>query len=309
MSYTGNPEVYGLGFNNAIYTEMQNGAGWTSLTDLGGDVQSITTSQSVNPGTVFAVDVSNNIVEDRYTFGGGDANLHGYWTGFADLGSGSRRSPRRDQVYGLGPDNHVYAINPGSGKTDVGGYTPTMALGGNEVDIAIGSDHSVYVDEQNADGSWTGAIDLGGYLKSVTAVKTPNGAPVVFGIDYNDDVWVDEQTPNGTWSGWNEMPTQILAAKAVGAIAPDGAPEVVASDIYGDVFVTSRTRTGAGTGGTPRAASSSRSPWRRTPAAGRPSWPSGWTMPPGSTSRGRTALERVHQPWRILPVGLRGAGP
>ena len=290
---------------------MQNGAGWTNLTDLGGDVQSITTSQSPNPGTVFAVNVSDNVVEDRYTFGGGDSNIHGYWTGFADLGSGFKAvTAAGTQVYGLGPDNHVYAINPGSGKTDVGGYTPTMALGGNEVNVALGSDHSVYVNEQNADGSWTGAIDLGGYLKSVTAEKTRNGAPVVFGIDYNDDVWVDEQTPNGTWSGWNELPTQILAANAVGAIAPDGAaggcrlrhlrrrlrhftePERELERVVHHGRRRQVVRRGAG-------------PQRRGGHRGRRDG----QCRLGRRAEGGRHLERVHQPGRILPVGLRGAGP
>jgi hypothetical protein len=248
MSYSGNPEVYGLGFDNAVYTEIQNGAGWTALTNLGGNVQSIATSRSASQ-TVYAIDASNNVVEDRYLFGGGDANRYAYWTGFQNLGSGFKAvTAAGTQVYGLGPDNHVYSISPTSGKTDVGGYTPTMALGGHEVDVALGSDHSVYVDEQNADGSWTGAIDLGGYLKSVSAFKTPNGAPVVIGIDYNHDVWVDEQTPYGTWGGWTELPAQILADKAVGAIAPNGAPEVVASDINGSVFVTTQNPNGSWNG-------------------------------------------------------------
>ncbi len=136
-----------------------------------------------------------------YNFRGADTSGGGYWTGFNDLGSGYKEvTVAGPQVYGLGADNHVYAINPGSARTDVGGYVASMALGGYAVDVAIGSDHSVYVDEQNPDGSWTGAIDLGGYVQSISSVKTSNGLPVVFGIDPDDGVCADEQTPFGDWT-------------------------------------------------------------------------------------------------------------
>jgi hypothetical protein len=188
-------------------------------------------------------------VEDRYTFGGGDANLHGYWTGFSDLGAGFKAvTAAGTQVYGLGPDNHVYALNAVTGKTDVGGYTPTMALGGDAVDVAIGSDNSVYVDEESPNGSWTGAIDLGGTLKSIATVQTGNGLPVVFAIDFANLVWANEQTPFGGWTGWEELPTSIQASKIVGAVAPNGAPEVIASNASGAVFTTSQNPNGSWNG-------------------------------------------------------------
>jgi hypothetical protein len=249
QSYQGTPEVYGLGFDNAVYTEYQNGAGWTNLTDLGGYAQSISTSQGFIGQQVYAIDAFNNVTVDRYTFGGGDANRYAYWTGFQNLGGSFKEvTVSGPQVYGLGPDNHVYAVNPGFGKTDVGGYTPSMALGGNAVDVAIGSDHSVYVDEQKSDGTWTGAVALGGYVKSVAEVTTPNGAPVIFAIDPLGGVWADEQTPYGNWTGWNELPTTIQAVKVLGALAPNGEPEVVASDANGNVFVTSQNTDGSWNG-------------------------------------------------------------
>jgi hypothetical protein len=236
-------EAYGLGFDNAVYTVTQNGYGWGSLTYLGGYAQSITTALN-NPGTVYAMDAFNNVTVDRFTFGGGDANRYAYWTGYQKLGGPFKEvAVSGSQVYGLGADNHVYAINPGSGNTDVGGYTPSMALGGNAVDVAIGADHSVYVDEQASNGNWTGAISLGGYVKSVSEVTTPNGAPVILAIDPLGGVWVDEQTPYGYWTGWNELATSVLASKVVGAVAPNGEPEVVASNSNGNVFVSTQYQT------------------------------------------------------------------
>ena len=123
-----------------------------------------------------------------------------------------------------------------------------MALGGYAVDVAIGSHHSVYVDEQNPDGSWTGAIDLGGYVQSISSVKTSNGLPVVFGIDPDGGVWADEQTPFGDWTRWEELSSQFLADKVVGAVAANGEPEVIATDIHGDMSVASQNPNGSWNG-------------------------------------------------------------
>jgi hypothetical protein len=107
---------------------------------------------------------------------------------------------------------------------------------------------AVYVNEQNPNGSWTGAIDLGGTLKSISTVQTGNGLPVVFAIDFDKLVWANEQTPSGGWTGWKELPTSIQASKIVGAVALDCAPEVVASDIDGNVFVTPQNPNGSWNG-------------------------------------------------------------
>jgi hypothetical protein len=153
------------------------------------------------------------------------------------------------QVYGLGPDNHVYALNSGSARTDVGGYTPTMALGGNAVDVGIGSDHSVYVDEQNANGSWTGATDLGGYLLSVTATETSNGEPVVFGIGSDEQAWVDWQNPYGQWTGWLPLGGNVVHYQSIVATTgPTGEPEVFVIGNDSAVWVDQQNTDGSWTG-------------------------------------------------------------
>ena len=102
-----------------------------------------------------------------------------------------------------------------------------MAVGGDKVDIGIAADHSVYVDEQNPNGTWSGTIDLGGYLQSISAVQTENGLPVVFGIGSDDAAYVDEQMPSGAWTGWVWLGGNVVDYQSIVATTgPTGAPEV-----------------------------------------------------------------------------------
>jgi hypothetical protein len=245
----GTPEVFAIGGGNSVYVQSQLNGSWTGWTGLGGYAKSIVTDPFAH-ATVYAIDGSNNIEVDKYTYGGSDTNRYAYWTGFQNLGGAFKGVTEAEgQVYGLGPDNHVYAVHPGSASTDVGGYVKSMAKGGDKVDIGIGSDHSVYVDEQHPNGSWSGTINLGGSMQSIAAVHTSNGVPVVFGIDFNDAVFVDEQTPSGAWSGWVPLGAYVVDHQSIVATTgPTGGPEVFVIGNDSAVWVDQQNPNGSWTG-------------------------------------------------------------
>ncbi len=237
------PEVFAIGGGNTVWVQSElNDTTWTGWTELGGYAKSIVTQPNVF-NTVYAIGASNNIEVDRYVLAGSESSRPSGWSGFETVASGYKEvTVAGSQVYGLGPNNHVYAINPGSAPTDVVGYVATMALGGNATDVGIGSDNSVYVDEQNPDGSWTGETDLGGDMLSVTATKTSNGETAVFGIGSNEEGYIDEQNDYGIWTGWLPLGGNVVHYQSIVATTgPTGEPEVFVIGDDNAVWVDEQT--------------------------------------------------------------------
>jgi hypothetical protein len=240
-------EAYGLGFNNAVFTVSQSG-GWGALAYLGGYAKSISTTPIKS--TVDIIDANNRVEVDRYTFGGGDANIHGYWTGFQTLSTQgfTQVTAGLSQVYGLGADNHVYAINPGSTNTDVGDYTPTMTMDPGSFTFTIQPDHSVYVNAVDAYGNPYG-YSLGGYVLSIASTRTENGLAQVFAVGGGGYIYANEQMPGGAWTGWTYIEGQVTNAQSLAAVkGPNGLPEAFVIGNDHALYVNQQNTDGSWTG-------------------------------------------------------------
>ena len=146
-------EVFAIGGDNAVYTQSESNGTWSGWTDLGGYAKSIVT-QPYSISTVYAIDASNNIEVDKYVLAVRRKQpperleripKPGRRIQGGHCGGASSLRPRPGQPR-LRPQPRLLA------HTDVGGYVSSMALGGNATDVGLGSNGSVYVDEQNPDG-------------------------------------------------------------------------------------------------------------------------------------------------------------
>jgi hypothetical protein len=217
LDANGNPEIYGIGGDNAVWVNHLDGGGWSSL---GGNVTSISASTE---NTVFAIAPNNNVYVNS---GLGWSNLGGYSTQISAC-SAANGSP---EVYAIGSSNSTYLDKDnGSGWSDLGGYSTQISACstsyGGPVVFAIGSSNAVYLNQNNG-GGWS---DLGGYLKQISASLNVFGEPEVFGIGGNNAAYVN--TDNG--AGWINMGGYVVE------IAASNDNELYArggdvSDIYSD---------------------------------------------------------------------------
>src|SRR5262249_58461138 len=82
--------------------------------------------------------------------------------------------------------------------------------------FCVGSDNGVHVNEQNANGSWTGWTWFGASLgfTSIAAAVSPLNTAQVFAIGSDHAVYSEAQYADGSWTGWQSLGgsvTQITA--------------------------------------------------------------------------------------------------
>jgi hypothetical protein len=183
----GNPEVFGIGTDDAVY--VNDGNGWISL---GGGAKQISATAG---NTVYAIGTNNAVYVNRGTnwvsLGGAVKQI--------SAGLDAKGNP---EVFGIGTDNAVY-VNDGQGWVDLGGGAKQIsATAGNTV-YAIGTDNAVYV---NRGINW---VSLGGAVKQLSAGLDAKGNPEVFGIGTDNSAYANDG--NG-WVGLGGYVTEISAA-------------------------------------------------------------------------------------------------
>jgi len=150
LDAAGNPEVFAIGSDNALYVDHVTGGGWV---DLGGYVKEIS---ATTKNTVFVIGSNDGVYDNS---GAGYVALGGY----AQHISAGLDSAGNPEVFAIGSDNALY-VNHGGGWVGLGGYVreisaPAFAIGlSGDVAYVIGSNHAGYLHR-------FGFISLGGYIQ------------------------------------------------------------------------------------------------------------------------------------------------
>ena len=205
LDANGNPEVYGIGADNALY--VNNGTGWV---DLGGYAKAVSATAR---GTAYVIGSDNAVYMN--VGGSGFVDLGGYALGIS-AGLDANGNP---EVYAIGLDHALY-VNKGSGWVDLGGYVQAISAGTHNTVYAIGSDNAVYV---NAGGGFT---DLGGYALEISAGLDANGNPEVYAIGLDHALYANKG------SGYVDLGGYVvdIAAPAVGVGVPGDVAYGIGSD-------------------------------------------------------------------------------
>jgi hypothetical protein len=211
LDAAGNPEVYGIGGNNAVWVNHVDGRGWSSL---GGNVTAISASSD---NTVYAIAPNNLVYVD---FGLGWYSQGGYSTQISASTTGSGLP----EVFAIGSSNSVYVDVLGqSGWTDLGGSYSSLSASTNGAIFAIGANNTVSAD------TGSGFYYLGGYLKQIAAGTDQYGRTEVYGIGGDNAIWVNHLNGSG-WSSQGGSVVEIAATSYNIAFARGGD----VSDIFGD---------------------------------------------------------------------------
>jgi hypothetical protein len=169
------PEVYAIGFDNAVY--VNDGAGFIRLNFYAKEISATVEN------TAYAIGLNDDVfVRDGSVFVDTGLKVRQISAGADSIGN-----PR---VYAIGFDNHVYVGNGSggvSGFANWGGYAKQLSATVDSTVYAIGSDNAVYKD--SGSGSGTGWVSLGGYAKQISAGIDAAFGPFVFAIGLNDGLW------------------------------------------------------------------------------------------------------------------------
>jgi hypothetical protein len=206
LDASGNPEVYAIGGDNAVY--LNKGSGWVRL---GG----------------YAKEISATVDNTFYHIGTDDAVYLGHGvagTGFVRLGgqvkqiSAGTTLAGTPEVFVIGFNDAVF-VNNGSGYVNLGGYAKQISATLNNTVYAIGPDNAAYL---NTGGGW---VSLGGYVKQISAGVNGTPKEEVFAIGLDDALYVDRG------SGFIKLgPNYVteVSAPAVGAARPGDVAYAVA---------------------------------------------------------------------------------
>jgi hypothetical protein len=172
LDTTGNPEVYAIGADNAVW--LNKGSGWIRL---GG----------------YAKEISATVDNTFYHIGTDDAVYLGHGvagTGFVRLGgqvkqiSAGATLAGTPEVFIIG-FNDAVSFNNGSGYVNLGGYAKQISATLHNTVYAIGGGNAVY---ENTGGGW---VNLGGSVKQISAALNVTSAPEVFAIGLDDALYVN----------------------------------------------------------------------------------------------------------------------
>jgi hypothetical protein len=220
------PEIWGIGFNNAVYTESESAGVWSGFQDMGGNVKSITTSPD-EPSAVYAIDDTNHVSVDMYKVTGPGNNEHAAWTGFQEQGTQGFKQVTAGggQMYGLGADGHVYAINPTGTNTDVGDYTSSMAANSFSFTLTNGN---ISMTTMYANGTTSVWPFAGNWVPMLSMAPVTNADSVtVFAIGADHQGYYDYMPKNGTNTGWRALGGVVNDYQSiVSTTGPNGQPEV-----------------------------------------------------------------------------------
>jgi hypothetical protein len=140
---------------------------------------------------------------------------------------------------------------PGIGTTgwvDLGGYAKSISVttdgAGLPAIFCIMSDNSVHVNEQNANGSWTGWIYFGAStgFQSISAATSPTNTAEVFAIGFDNAVYTLSQNPDNTWTGWTNLGGSVTQISATSV--PNFGTAVFAIGAYNQTFVNELSNVG-----------------------------------------------------------------
>ena len=205
LDANGNPEVYGIGADNALY--VNNGTGWV---DLGGYAKAVSATAR---GTAYVIGSDNAV--SMNVGGSGFVDLGGY---ALDISAGLDANGI-PEVYAIGLDHALY-VNKGSGWVDLGGYVQALSASTHNTVYAIGSDNAVYV---NAGGGFT---DTGGYALEISAGLDANGNPEVYVIGLDHALYVNNGSGYVDLGGY----VQDITAPAVGVGVPGNVAYGIGAD-------------------------------------------------------------------------------
>jgi hypothetical protein len=188
----GNPEVFAIGGDNALYVNDFNGKVWSGWSGLGGSVSQISATVQ---NTVYAIWGDGSV---RVNSGSGFVNLGG-WAQQICAGLDYNNCT---QVLCIGSGNHVYVNDNRTGWQDTGSWFSEIAtpafeeyMSGYEA-YAVGQDHMGYL-YRGYRVWWS----LGGYLKlpgdpgTISAISSSSGGmphSAVLGIGTVDGVSMNE---------------------------------------------------------------------------------------------------------------------
>jgi hypothetical protein len=209
LDANGNPEVYAIGKDDAVY--VNHGAGFI---DLGGYAKQISATAL---GTVYAIDSDNSVWE--YASKSGVVHLGGYALEIS-AGLDDNGNP---EVYAIGSDNSLY-VDDGSGFVNLGGYVKQISATVQGTVYAIGMDDAVYA---NVNGG--GFIALGGYAKEISAGMDSNGNAELFALGQDNSLYVNHGSGFIPLGGY----LRDIAAPTVGAAVPGDLVFGITSDHTG----------------------------------------------------------------------------
>jgi Tectonin domain len=201
----GNPEVYGIGADDALY--VNKGSGWV---DLGGICKAVSATAK---DTVYVIGTDNSVFVN--VGGSGYTGLGGY---ALDISAGLDANGN-PEVYAIGLDHALY-VNNGTGWVDLGGYVKAISATTHNTVYVIGSDNSVFV---NAGSGYTA---LGGYALQISAGLDTNGNPEVFVIGSDHALYLNHGSGYVDLGGY----VQDIAAPAVGVGVPGDVAYGIGSD-------------------------------------------------------------------------------
>jgi hypothetical protein len=194
LDAAGQPEVYAIGGDNAVY--LNKGLGWIRLGGYAKEISATVDNTFYHIGT-----------DDAVYVGQGAAG-----TGFLRLGgqfkqiSASATLAGNPEVFAIGFNDSVFANN-GTGFVSLGGYAKQISATMHNTVYAIGGDNAVY---ENTGGGW---VSQGGYVKQISAALNGTGSPEVFGIGLDDHVWVNHG------SGFSQLSTDYVTEVSAPSVA------------------------------------------------------------------------------------------
>jgi hypothetical protein len=174
----GNPEVYAIGGDNAVY--LNKGFGWVRLGGYAKEISATVNNTFYHIGTDDAVYLGHGVAGTGFVRLGGQAKQ-------ISAGANLAGNP---VVYIIG-FNDAVSFNNGSGYVNLGGYAKQITATLHNTVYAIGGDNAVF--ENTFFGGW---VNLGGYVKQISAGLDGAFGPFVFAINLNDGLWSNHG------SGW-----------------------------------------------------------------------------------------------------------
>ncbi len=203
----GNPEVYGIGMDDALY--VNKGNGWV---DLGGYVKAIS---ATTQDTVYVIGSDNSVFKN--VGGSGYVPLGGY---ALDISAGldSHGNP---EVYAIGSD-HALFVNSSGTFVRLGGYVKAISATVNNIVYTIAKDDSAFIHNSKF-------VRLGGYVKEISAGLDADGKPELFAIGQGNSLLVNKGKGFVDLGGY----VRDIAAPAVGVGEPGDVAYGIGSDHAG----------------------------------------------------------------------------
>jgi hypothetical protein len=172
LDAVGNPEVYAIGGDNAVW--LNKGSGWARLGGYAKEISATVDNTFYQIGTDDAVYLGHGVVGTGFVGLGGQAK---------QISAGATLSGQ-PEVFIIGFDDAVL-VNNGSGFVNLGGYAKQISATLHSTVYAIGGDNAVY---ENTGGGWVG---LGGNVTQISAALSATSSPEVFAVGLDDALYVN----------------------------------------------------------------------------------------------------------------------